>query len=107
MIDDRQFSSHESLQAAVDSSEFRWVPNLLNIIQAPLPLSVRFFKSLPIPTDTKKWAVYAVVLENDGYTPAVYVSSGTDYVQGADRRMRDYEVGSGKPTTVTPCFSKA
>jgi hypothetical protein len=67
----------------------------------------RFFQSLPMPPDTKKWAVYAVALEKDGCTPALYVSSGTDSVLGAARRMLDYEIGPGKTNTINVSLNVA
>ncbi|KAM0391007.1 hypothetical protein ACHAQC_007186 [Fusarium culmorum] len=85
------FTSLELITQLAHESGLQFAPGLLDIVQAPLPVTIRVFKSLPAP-QLGQWGVYVIVLKKHGHRPKVYVGSGTSKY-GVHTRLNLYTNG--------------
>ncbi|KAL6793863.1 hypothetical protein J3E68DRAFT_405325 [Trichoderma sp. SZMC 28012] len=65
------------------------------VLTSSSPPSIGFFRSLrrPLPGE-KLWAVYAILYEKPGYSPKLYIGSGTNSAAGVRSRLRSYDLGT-------------
>jgi hypothetical protein len=63
---------------------------LFAVIESTASPTIAYFKSLPTSVK-KRWAVYLLVLEKLGCRPKIYIGSGTNAVEGATTRFRQYD----------------
>jgi hypothetical protein len=83
---------------------------MLAIFSATAP-TIDYFKTLPLMTDNL-WAVYVLVMEQDGHRPRLYIGSGTSATDGVKHRMRTYarrmkrNFSSGIPCDVQRSFNE-
>ena len=65
---------------------------LSKILCSPEPPMIDFFLTLPQPPPEKVWGIYAIVLEETSSKTMLYISSGTDTVNGAVSRFNTYNI---------------
>jgi hypothetical protein len=74
----------------MSDSLLAFAPGLLDVLQANVPPSIAYFKSLP--TYCKKlWAVYVIVFEKRRYRPKIYIGNSTHSESGVYQRLRQYD----------------
>ncbi|KAL2129090.1 hypothetical protein VTI74DRAFT_8253 [Chaetomium olivicolor] len=83
-------------------------PDLLQILQGTNPPAISFFKGLPEnDKSVKSWGVYVLILEKAGSRPCLYIGSGTKTQYGITNRLRNYELGSSIPWSVSRVLDNA
>jgi hypothetical protein len=87
------------LQQILSDSLLVFAPGLMDVVQAPTPPSISWYKSLPTYV-SKCWAVYLLVLEKKGFRPNIYVGSGTDSRGGVASRFYQYDTKASLPVYV-------
>jgi hypothetical protein len=81
----------------MSDSLLAFAPGLLDILQASVPPSIDFFKSLPTFFEkrrgiyAKRWAVYAIVLEKKLCRSKLYIGVSTHSEGGVRQRLLQYE----------------
>ncbi|KAK5738549.1 carbamoyl-phosphate synthase (glutamine-hydrolyzing) cpa2 [Elasticomyces elasticus] len=84
-----QFFFAESILAEIATvASLSFAPGLLEAVQSATPPSVHWFKSLPT-NHSKRWAVYALVLEKRGSVTMIYIGSGTNSNSGVKGRWAE------------------
>lgn len=71
----------------------------LDTVKAAKPPGLAFFKRLPM-VNGKKWGIYVLMLEKDGYLPFIYIGSGTDATNGVRNRFGQHANGVMVPKYV-------
>lgn len=74
----------------IESAALIFAPGLYNVLKAPTPPTIEYFKQLPLVSG-KLWAVYVLTLEKFGHRPKIYIDSGTNQQEGVVTRMRSYD----------------
>ena len=82
--------SQAILSEMCSAASLAFAPGLLEAVQSASPPAVSFFRNLPSDC-SRRWAVYALVLEKPGALSLIYIGSGTDAKNGLRSRWRDYE----------------
>jgi hypothetical protein len=82
--------TQEVLKKILLSSEMTFAPGLLDILQSKVPPTISYFKTLPVHSSSKLWAVYLLVLEQPGHRPKIYIGSGTNSKRGIGARLGNY-----------------
>ena len=70
-------SSYEALEQLLTSASVVFAPGLFEVLQAISPPTIAYFKGLPSGY-LKLWAIYLLVLEQDGRRPKIYIGSATE-----------------------------
>lgn len=94
-----RLSSNAMLDQLLSSTSLVFSPGLSEVLQAPTPPPVSYFKSLST-VNTKLWAVYLLVLEKASCRPKIYIGSGTDAKSGVSARLGQYDTGNHVPRYV-------
>lgn len=89
-VHDQVFPNENAFRNEWGASKVEFADGLLEVIQAPSPPTIDFFKSLPLRLE-KLWAVYLLVLEKLGERPECYVGSATDATHRLLTRMAAYD----------------
>lgn len=83
-------TTQDVVEKLMSDSLLAFAPGLLYVLQANVPPSIAYFKSLP--TYCKKlWAVYVIVLEKRRCRPKIYIGSGTEKASGVSTRLQQYD----------------
>lgn len=82
--------SQAILSEMCSAASLTFAPGLFDAVQAASPPAVSFFLSLPSDS-SRRWAVYALVLEKPDALSLIYIGSGTDARDGLRSRWRHYE----------------
>ena len=95
------FPSERDLHSFVSTRRIYFAPDLMIMLQSPTPPTLEDLKKLPqLPSATKVWAVYLLVLEREGMKPEIYIGCGTETIYGVRTRFRQYDNKSTLPKEV-------
>jgi hypothetical protein len=87
------FSKRSSFDSIAGSSPLTFAPKLHDILTSSEIPTIAFFKSLPIYSGGKIWAVYVIVMEKPGCLPMIYIGSGSHAVHGVGIRLLQHKPG--------------
>jgi hypothetical protein len=85
------FTSEAVFEEIAATASLVFAPNLLNVLRAAAPPTVKYFKTLPTEI-SNRWAVYLLVLEKSGCRPRIYIGSGTNSLYGVRTRLNQYDI---------------
>ncbi|KPM39959.1 Carbamoyl-phosphate synthase arginine-specific large chain [Neonectria ditissima] len=88
----RFLTSQEALEAIASSASLAFAPGLFEVVQSTVPPTLQYFKNLPRKI-SRRWGIYAIVLEKSGCRPKLYIGSGTAAVMGVGNRFQQYDAG--------------
>ena len=95
------FPSESELKNFASTRRISFAPELMKILKSPTPPTLEDLKSLPkLPTKTKVWAVYLLVLEREGEKPEIYIGCGTESIYGVKSRFNQYDNENTLPKEV-------
>ena len=98
-------SSPIVIQKLFSKASIAFTPELGDVLQASIPPSTSFFKSLTNETHGR-WGVYVLVLEKDSHQSKIYIESGTDSQRGLPSRFYSYEKGVLLPRHVAKAIKE-
>ena len=100
-------TSQDAVEKLMLDSLLAFAPGLLTVLQANVPPSIAYFKSLPTISEkksrciyAKRWAVYAIVLEKNLCRPKLYIGVSTHSDGGARQRLLQYNRSAALPKFV-------
>lgn len=91
--------TQDMVESMLSSAFLLFAPGLFEVIQASTPPNIAFFKTLPA-NFSKRWGIYALVLEKQGCRPKIYIGSGTGCNGGVSRRLAQYNTKVNVPRYV-------
>jgi hypothetical protein len=89
----------EVLEELVRQSGVVFAPQLFNILMSETPPTVADLETIPLRRGDW-WAVYILILTKSGFTPGIYIGSGTNAKHGAIPRMQHYDKQTHLPRYV-------
>lgn len=78
------------LEEIASTTSLTFAPGLFDILQAAIPPTIEYFKSLPLDT-LRCWAVYVLILEKPDCPLKLYIGSGTEGSVGLYKRFQHYD----------------
>jgi hypothetical protein len=98
----RFFQNVDDLNLVAQEASLCYAPGLLNVLTAPEPPTIEWFKSCPnLNGGRDVWGVYVMVLEKEGCPFKIYIGSGTaaDH-RGLHNRWYQYDTGKWIPSGI-------
>jgi hypothetical protein len=104
LVFDAIFPTERVWREAMHLVPLQFASGLMLVIFSATAPTIDYFKTLPLLPDNL-WAVYVLVMEQDGHRPRVYIGSGTSSAGGVKYRMRTYDRRmKRKFSSSIPCY---